>query len=91
MDNYGKPFKVQKALIKDLKQLKGIRQQCQLKEVHELYNRSLRIIRSLNTMGKLRASQSHIDTLLDKLGLMHEIITQKDDEWEQWGLKRFNG
>ena len=35
---YGKPFKVQKALIKDLAELKSIRQQYQLKEVDEFYN-----------------------------------------------------
>ena len=60
VETYGKPFKVQKALIKDLQQLKGIRQQYQLKEVHEFYNQSLRIIRSLNTMDKLSAAQSHV-------------------------------
>ena len=87
MDTYGKPFKVQKALIKDLQQLKSIRQQYQLKEVHEFYNQSSRIIRSLNTMGKLSAAQSHVYTLLDKLGPVREIITQKDDEWEEWRLE----
>ena len=75
MDTYGKPFKVQKALIKDLEQLKSIRQQYQLKEVHEFYNQSLRIIRSLNTMDKLSAAQSHVYTLLDNLGPVLEIIT----------------
>ena len=68
MDTYGKPFKVQKALIKDLEQLKSIRQQYQLKEEHEFNNQSSRMIRSLNTMGKLRAGQSHVYTLLDKVG-----------------------
>ena len=38
-------------------------------------------------MGKLSAAQSHVYTLLDKLGPVPEIITQKDDEWEQWRLK----
>ena len=52
VNTYGKPFKVQKALIKDLEQLKGIREQYQLKKVHEFYNQSLRIIRSLNKMGE---------------------------------------
>ena len=49
-------------------------------------------------MGKLSAAQSHVYTLLDKLGPVPEIITQKDDEWEQWrledlvdNLKRFVG
>ena len=38
-------------------------------------------------MGKVGASQSRVYTLLDKLGPVREIITQKDDEWEKWGLK----
>ena len=48
-----------------------------------ILNQSSRIIRSLNTMGKLSASQSHVYTLLDKLGPVSEIITKKGDEWEQ--------
>ena len=52
-----------------------------------ILNQSSRIIRSLNTMGKLSASQSHVYTLLDKLGPVSEIIAKKGDEWEQWGLK----
>ena len=87
VDTYEKPFMVQKALIKDLEQLKGIRQQYQLREVHEFYNPSSRIIRSLNTTGKLSAAQSHVYTLLNKLGPVRKIITQEDDEWEQWGLE----
>ena len=81
MDTYGKSFKVQKVLIKDLEQLESIREQYQLKEVHEFYNQSSIIIRSLNTMGKLSAAQSHIYTLLDKLRPVRKIITQKYDEW----------
>ena len=38
-------------------------------------------------MGKISAAQSHVYTLLDKLGPVPEIITQKDDEWEQWRLE----
>ena len=48
-----------------------------------ILNQSSRIIRSLNTMGKLSASQSHVYRLLDKLGPASEIITKKGDEWEQ--------
>ena len=87
MNTNGKPFKVQRVLNKVLEQLKRIRQQYQLKEVLEFYNQSSTIIRSLNTMGKLSAAQSHDYRLLDKLEPVQEIITQKDDEWEQWGLE----
>ena len=87
MNTNGKPFKVQRVLNKVLEQLKRIRQQYQLKEVLEFYNQSSTIIRSLNTMGKLSAAQSHDYILLDKLEPVQEIITQKDDEWEQWGLE----
>ena len=87
MNTNGKPFKVQRVLNKVLEQLKRIRQQYQLKEVLEFYNQSSTIIRSLNTMGKLSAAQSHDYRLLDKLEPVQEIITQKDDEWKQWGLE----
>ena len=86
VDTYGKPFKMQKALIKDLEQVKSICQQYQLKQVHEFYNQSSRIIRSLNKMSKVSIAQSHVYKLLDKLGPVREIIMQKDDEWEQWGI-----
>ena len=42
-------------------------------------------------MGKLSASQSHPYILLDKLGPLCKIKTQKDDEWEQWGLEDLMG
>ena len=87
MNTNGKPFKVQRVLNKVLEQLKRIRQQYQLKEVLEFYSQSSTIIRSLNTMGKLSAAQRHDYRLLDKLEPVQEIITQKDDEWEQWGLE----
>ena len=38
-------------------------------------------------MGKISAAQIHVYTMLDKLGPIREIITQKDDDWEQWGLE----
>lgn len=87
MNTNGKLFKVQRALNKVLEQLKRIRQQYQLKEVLQFYNQSSTIIRSLNTMGKLSAAQSHDYRHLGKLEPVQEIITQKDDEWEQRGLE----
>lgn len=38
-------------------------------------------------MGKLSAAQSHDYRHLGKLEPVQEIITQKDDEWEQRGLE----
>ena len=70
-----------------MEQLKDIRQQYQLKEMRKFYNQSWRIIRSLNTMGKLSAAQSHVYILLDKLGPVRKIITEKDDECKQWELE----
>lgn len=87
MNTNGKLFKVQRALNKVLEQLKRIRQQYQLTEVLQFYNQSSTIIRSLNTMGKLSAAQSHDYRHLGKLEPVQEIITQKDDEWEQRGLE----
>ena len=28
-------------------------------------------------------------TLMDKLGVVREILAQKDDDWEEWGLEHF--
>ena len=39
------------------------------------------------TMGKLESAESFSYTLMDKLGPVREVITQKDDEWESWGLE----
>ena len=38
-------------------------------------------------MGKLSTGQSHVYTLLNKLRPVRVFVTQKDDEWEQWGLE----
>ena len=37
-------------------------------------------------MGKLETAQSAVYTLMDKLGSAREVIAQKDDDWESWGL-----
>ena len=39
-------------------------------------------------MKKLASAQSMVNTLLDKLGPVREILVQKDDDWEEWGLEQ---
>jgi len=38
-------------------------------------------------MKRLTTAQSSVYTLMDKLGPVREVLVQKDDEWEQWGLE----
>ena len=85
VENYGKDTKVHKALIKDLESLHTITSVHQLNLVNEFYNKLSRIVRSL-TMGKLESAQSAVYTLMDKLGSVREVLVQKDDDWESWGL-----
>ena len=39
-------------------------------------------------MKKLASAQSMVYTLMDKLGPVREILVQKDDDWEEWGLEQ---
>ena len=42
----------------------------------------------LATMKKLEMVQSHVCTLIDKLGPVKEAIIQKEDDWEEWDLEQ---
>lgn len=39
-------------------------------------------------MKKLASAQSMVYMLIDKLGPVREILVQKDDDWEEWGLEQ---
>ena len=38
-------------------------------------------------MKRLTSAQSMVYTLMDKLGPIREVLVQKDDDWEEWGLE----
>ncbi len=84
---YGKEAKVHKALIKELEGLPTITSIHKISNIHEFYNKLVRVVRTLVTMKKLETAQSCVYTLMDKLGPVREILVQKDDKWEEWGLE----
>ena len=86
-ETYGKDTKVRKALIQDLENLHKITFTNKLSEVHEFYNKFSRIVRTLKTMKKLEFAESHVYSLLDKLGPVREVLTQNQDNWEEWKLE----
>jgi hypothetical protein len=86
IENYDKDTNVHKALIKDLESLHTITSIHKLNLIHDFYSKLSRIVRSLTTMGKLEKAQSAVYTLMDKLGPVREVLVQKDDERESWGL-----
>ena len=79
---YGEDIKVHKVLIKEMEELPAIF------NIHKFYNRLSRVVCTLNTMKKLASAQSMVYTLMDKLGPVQEILVQKDDDWEEWGLEQ---
>ena len=86
-DTYGKDIKVRKAIIKGIKNLPEITSMKHVSTIHEFYNKLSRAVRTLSTMKKLESAESTVYTLMDKLGPVREIIAQKDDDWEEWGLE----
>ena len=78
---------MRKALIQDLENLHKITSTNKLSEVHEFYNKFSRIVRTLKTMKKLEFVESHVYSLLDKLGPVREVLTQNQDNWEEWKLE----
>ena len=87
-NTYGKDIKVRKALIQELEELGRITNTNHLKEIHEFYNKLARIVRTLVTMKKLETAQSHVYSLMDKLGPVKEALATKDDDWEEWDLEQ---
>lgn len=86
-EKYGKDIKVHKALIKELEGLQPIHNVHQLNNIHSFYNKLSRVVRTLRTMGKLDTAQSAVYSISDKLGPIKELITQNDDDWEDWNLE----
>ena len=86
-ETYGKDIKVRKALIQNLENLHKITSTNKLSKVHEFYNKFSRIVRTLKTMKKLEFAESHVYSLLDKLGPVREVLTQNQDNWEEWKLE----
>ena len=84
---YGKETKVHKALIKELEGLPTITSIHKISNIHEFYNKLARVVRTLITMKKVQTAQSCAYTLMDKLGPVIEVLVQKDDKWEEWGLE----
>ena len=39
-------------------------------------------------MKKLQTAQSHVYTVMDKLGPVKEALVSKDDDWEEWDLEQ---
>ena len=83
----GKDVKVHKALIKELEELPAILSIHRLNDIHDFYNKLSRVVRTLVTMKRLTSAQSMVYALMDKLGPVREVLVQKDDDWEEWGLE----
>ncbi len=84
---FGKEAKVHKALIKELEGLPTITSIYKVSNIHEFYNKQARVVRTLVTMKTLETAQSCVYTLMDKLGPVREILVQKNDKLEEWGLE----
>ena len=84
---FGKDIKVHKTLIKDLEALPKITNVHKIKEIHEFYTQLSKIVQTLATMKKLEGAQSHVYSLMDKLGPVREAMAQKDDDWEEWEIE----
>ena len=87
-NTYGKDIKVRKALIQELEELGRITNANHLKEIQEFYNKLARIVRTLVTMKKIKTAQSHVYSLMDKLGPVKEALATKDDDGEEWDLEQ---
>ena len=44
-------------------------------------------MRAISTMKKLQSAQSHVYSIMDKLGPVTKALVHKYDEWEVWGLE----
>ena len=84
---FGKDIKVHKALIKDSEALLNITSGHKIKEIHEFHAQLSKTVRTLATMKKLEGPQSYVYSVMDNLGPAREVMAQKDDDWEEWGLE----
>ena len=55
--------------------------------IHEFYSQLPRTVRPINTMKKLQSAENYVYSIMDRLGPVREVLAQKDDDWEEWGLE----
>ena len=84
---YGKNITVLKALIKDLETFLNITSLTKVKEIHEFYNQLSRSVRAINTRKKLQSAENYVYSIMDRVGPVREVLAQKDDDGEEWGLE----
>ena len=84
---YGKNITVLKALIKDLETIPNITSLTKVEAIHEFYSQLSRTVRPINTMKKLQSAENYVYSIVDRLGPVREVLAQKDDDWEEWGLE----
>ena len=70
-----------------MESLPAISSSNEIREVHRLFNKLSRIVRTLVTMKKLETAQSLVYTLMDRFGPIKNVMAQKDDKWEEWKLE----
>ena len=87
MANYRKETTVKKPLIQELEGLHQVRNIHHLRDIHECYNKFAMIVRTLATIKKRDTAQTHVYSLMEKLGPVKEALVSKDDEWEEWDLE----
>ena len=86
-ETYGKDIKVHKALILVLETLPEITNIRRTRDMQEFYNRLARVVRTLNTIGKIATAQAHLYSIFNKLGPVKELLAQNNNKWEDWGLE----
>ena len=87
LETYGKDIMIHKAIIQAIESLQPITDIHKTTSIHEFYNKLSRAVRTLTTMKKLDSAQSTVNTVMNKLGPVREILAMADDKWEEWKLE----
>ena len=83
---YGKPSEVVNAHVQEIMNLRSVYGSNPVK-IYQFYEKLLRHVQSLDTMGKLNNINGYVSATIDRLSGIRSDLVRLDDTWQEWGFQ----
>ena len=83
---YGKPSEVVNAHVQEIMNLQTVYGSNPVK-IYQFYEKLLRHVEALETMGKLNNINGYVRATIDRLPGIRSDLVRLDDNWQEWGFQ----
>lgn len=83
---YGKPSEVVNAHVQEIMNLQTVYGSNPVK-IYQFYEKVLRHVQALETMGKLNNINGYVRATIDRLPGIRSDLVRLDDNWQEWGFQ----